>query len=427
MAVLYSQGYRIDFDSKRITQIGGLFLKVGPKRAEVYLDGKLKNKTDFFFGSLLIEDLLPKKYKIEIKKPGFSSWEKTLEIKEKEVTEAKNIILFPENLNFSEISKRVEKFWFSPDQKKIVLKESNPPADGGWALKLYDLDKNVKSHLINEKNIYLKGADLLNLEFSENSKEIYLEVGAAEQIKNFSLSADKAPSLLTEIKKTATSAENIIISKKTTKNNDAYFLNKDGHLFKNEEQLTEKPFPVREETEYALETFPNFIFLREGEVLYELNPNLKSFEKFFDGIRGLKISPDSKKLVYFSDYEIWILFLKEKFNQPQKKAGEKVFLMRLSEKIQDIFWLNSDYLVFNTGSKIGSVRSESPETTLLPATGTFNGVKISEIDDRDKINVININPPANNGGGVEIFWNQIDKKIYILIGEILYSSNVLFP
>lgn len=427
MAVLYSQGYRIDFDSKRITQIGGLFLKVGPKRAEVYLDGKLKNKTDFFFGSLLIEDLLPKKYKIEIKKPGFSSWEKTLEIKEKEVTEAKNIILFPENLNFSEISKRVEKFWFSPDQKKIVLKENNPPADGGWALKLYDLDKNVKSHLINEKNIYLKGADLLNLEFSENSKEIYLEVGAAEQIKNFSLSADKAPSLLTEIKKTATSAENIIISKKTTKNNDAYFLNKDGHLFKNEEQLTEKPFPVREETEYALETFPNFIFLREGEVLYELNPNLKSFEKFFDGIRGLKISPDSKKLVYFSDYEIWILFLKEKFNQPQKKAGEKVFLMRLSEKIQDIFWLNSDYLVFNTGSKIGSVRSESPETTLLPATGTFNGVKISEIDDRDKINVININPPANNGGGVEIFWNQIDKKIYILIGEILYSSNVLFP
>jgi len=60
-AIFYSQGYRFDFDSKKITQTGGLFLKVFPKSAEIYLDGKLKKKTDFFFGSILIENLLPKK------------------------------------------------------------------------------------------------------------------------------------------------------------------------------------------------------------------------------------------------------------------------------------------------------------------------------------------------------------------------------
>ena len=36
-AVFYSLGYRIDFDSKKISQTGGLFLKVLPKQVEVYL------------------------------------------------------------------------------------------------------------------------------------------------------------------------------------------------------------------------------------------------------------------------------------------------------------------------------------------------------------------------------------------------------
>lgn len=74
--VLYSQGYRIDFENKKITQTGGLFLKISPKQADIYLNGKLSRKTDFFFGSALIENLLPKKYKLEIKKTGYQSWKK---------------------------------------------------------------------------------------------------------------------------------------------------------------------------------------------------------------------------------------------------------------------------------------------------------------------------------------------------------------
>ena len=46
--VLYSQGYRIDFESKRIVQIGGFYFKVWPKNAQVLIDGKLEKKTDVF-------------------------------------------------------------------------------------------------------------------------------------------------------------------------------------------------------------------------------------------------------------------------------------------------------------------------------------------------------------------------------------------
>lgn len=393
--VLYSQGYRIDFTEKKITQTGGLFLKALPKQAEVYLDGKLKDKTDFLFGSILIENLLPKKYKIEIKKTGFQLWEKTLETKEKEVTEARNIVLFPQDPSFITLSRNVENYWFSPDGKKIILKESEQKA---WALKLYDLEKNVKSYLIGENTISKKGVDLINVQFSEDAKEIILKTGIDEELKYFSLSLEKTPPLLTE-KVSTTSSENIIASKKI--GNDAYYLDSSGYLFKNKEELTETPLKTKQETEYVLEVFQNLVFLKENEILYQFNQNSKAFEKFFEDIRDFKISPNAKKLVYYSNSEIWILFLKDDLVQPQRKAGEKILLSRLSEKINDILWLNSDYLLLNIGNKI----------------------KITEIDNRDKINTYDLAEFENP----QIFFNKTDKKLYILSSGDFLVSQILLP
>jgi len=415
--IFYSQGYRFDFDPPaggiKITQIGGLFLKVEPKQVEIYLDGKLKKKTDFFFGSALIENLLPKKYKIEVKKEEYHPWEKILEIKEKQVTEAKNIVLFPKNPNFTILTKTAEDFWFSLDGKKIILyevdeaKASSPPSpaeagsvidEKGWALKLYDLEKKVKSHLIAESDIYSEEVDLLKLEFS-NYEEISLEVGMKEQLKYFTLEIDKILPVLTEVKEELPLFEDAIVYQIIGK--DTYYLDNLGHLLKNEEKLTEKPFPVKPETEYTLEIFQNFIFLRESQTLYQFNPDSKSFEKFFEPIKDLKISPSYKKLVYFSNYEIWILFLKGELGQPQIKTGDKLFLIRLSKDIRDCFWLNSDYLIFNVGNKI----------------------KIIEIDNRDRINIIDIAEFENP----KMFWNQFNKKLYILSEGSLYASDTLLP
>lgn len=261
--VFYSQGYRFDFNppagGKRIVQTGAFYFKALPRSAEVYLNGKLKQKTSIFTGSVLIENLLPKNYEIEIKQDGYYPWQKNLAIKEKQVTEAKNIILFPENPNFT-----------------IVATTTN-------------------------------------------------------EINN----------ILSEIDVSATSS-------------------------------------------------------------------------------------DKKKLVEFNNYEIWVLFLEAQSDRPQRKAGEKVFLTRFSEKIGDVFWLTNYYLIFNVGNKL----------------------KIAEIDDRDRINIIDLPtvptqaefPPTTlekeetsyrnelqSGGGLEIFWSQKDKKLYILSGESLYASEDLLP
>ena len=407
LAIFYSQGYRFDFETKKITQTGGLFLKVIPKQVEVFVDGKLTKKTDFFFGSALIENLLPKKYRVSIKKERCLPWEKNLEIREKEVTEAKDIILFPEDPNLTILTKDVEDFWLSPDERKIVIREKGQP---NWALKLYDLEKNVKSHLITDGDFYPKGVDLLTLDWSQDSKKISLEVGVREEIKYFTLELDKVPPVLSELKAPPGRTEDIVAEK--IFNGEHYYLDNFGNLFRGKEKLTEKVFPVKAETDYDLEIFQNFVFLREEKTLYKFNSDSKSFEKFFEEINDLKISPDSKKMVYFSNQEVWVLFLKDVVSQPEKKAGERILIARLSEKIGDIFWLNNNYLIFNAGDKI----------------------KISEIDDRDRINIVDIaeikKPPQESKlptGQAEIFWNSLEKKLYVLSEGNLYRSKILLP
>jgi len=356
LAIIYSQGYRINFSpgegEKIITQTGGLFLKIQPRQAKVYINGKLKENTDFFFGSLLVENLLPGKYAIEVKKEGYSSWQKTLEIKEKTVTEAKDIVLFPENPGIETLAENIQDFWFSPDQKKLIFEEED---EKGWFLTLYEPEKNLKSQLIKKSDISTKEVKLLDITFSKDSKEITIQTEISKVKRYFTLDITMAG-----------------LSPKETE------------------------APEVGEKEYIV---GNYKFKEENGTLYFSSDNSDSFQELFSQVKDFKFSPEAKKLAYFSDYEIWIMFL-DKVTL-DKEAGDKMFLIRLSEKIDNVFWLDSNYLVLNAG----------------------NTIKITEIDNRNRLNIVDFKEIKNP----EIFWNENDKKLYIFSENTLSVSAPLLP
>jgi WD40 repeat protein len=404
--ILYSQGYRVDFSpaggGKIVTQTGGLFLKVLPKQTEIYVNGELEDKTDFFFGSVLIDNLFPGKYEVEVRKDKFFSWQKTLEVKEKEVAEAKNVFLFPQELSWNVLSKGTESFWLFPDENKIILKETSTTT-ATWALKLFDLDKNLKSQLINETSISRKGADLLDVEFSGSTNILSLKTAIDEQIKYYSLDISKATPLLTA-QKTATTSVDIIVQKKI--GNDLYELNKKGYLLKNGNEINSQPLAIKQETAYSLEVFGDYVFLKEDRTLFELDQETKSFTQLpFESVNSVKLSPDGKKMLVVSDHEIWVLFLQDESTQPQRKTGDKILLTRLSDRIENCFWLNYAYLaIFDSGKKL----------------------RISEIDDRPSTNVIEIKSPAqDSAGNAQIFWSKTNKNFYLLVDGTFYGSGVL--
>lgn len=340
--ILYSLGYRFDFEEKKFVNTGGLYLKIQPQKAEIFIDVKFAGKTGILSNSILIQNLLPKKHEILIKKEGYHPWKKTLEIKEKEVTKAENIILIKKNPVFSILKNNVDNF-------PLLLGTKNS-------------EKNKEK---NKKELPPLN-NLVAYEFSGNNI-IWLA--------------------------------------------DSGFLYKSNSSGKIVESFNLKPFPVKEGNLYEIIIYPETIFLKESPspgsgasseaTLFLVNPSLKVFEKFYSPVRNIVLSPDSKKIFYLNDYEIWLSYLPPHQTIKGKITLEKIFLTRFSEKISNYFWLNSHYLIFNVGDKI----------------------KISEIDNRDRINIVDLAEFKNP----KIFWDQDKKKLYVLSENTLFVSEELIP
>jgi hypothetical protein len=383
--VLYSFGYRLDLKNRKITQTGGLFIKTIPKQVEIYLNGKFKKKTDPFWGSALIENLLPGRYQITVKKEGYFPWEKELEIEKGKVTEVRSLVLFPQNLNFYPVLKKIDDFWLSPNKKEIILKEEE---EGKWVLKIYSLEKKVKSYLLGEKDFSKGEIKFLNLNFSTSSDQLEIEVEIGGKISNFLLDLRKIPPQLRELEKEKI-PENVLCYKEI--NGSFYFFDSSGYLFRGNsafekiEKLNEEP--QKEKGKCNLKILGSSIFLEMEKNLYFLNSEEKKIEKILEGLKGMEVSPNFKKIALFSENEIWILNF----------DGKKEFLSRFSEKIGDLFWLNEDYLIFLRGNKI----------------------KVSEIDKRDKLNIYDL----VDFEGERFFFDPSDQRIYLFREKTIFQSD----
>src|SRR3989344_6775285 len=431
LAIFYSQGYRFDFEKRRVFHTGGFDFKAYPRRAEVYLSGKFIKKTDFLSGAAFIENLLPEKYKVEIKKEEYFPWEKNLEVKEGLVTESKNIFLILKNPQFNLLSKNVEDFFSLPEFENLILKKND---NEGWVLYLLDFQSNTEIPLLREKEIGKK-AEISDLKFSEDGKKILLKI-SGKKPAYFIFEIDKKNLISLDFLVNSTeiieisnlsfnpddSQQIFFIQKRKEKNSlfsaaylereisnpllenilsysifdgSLFGLGKNGFLFQSDltgrkiSDFNREAFSLKKGVEYEILVFQRKIFLKEDGDLFSFDQDTQSFKKISEKTKGVKLSPDLRKLVYFTDYEIGIFFLRDiEKEQPQRKKGEKLFLIRFSEKIENLFWYTSHYLVFNVGKVI----------------------KIAEIDDRDRLNMYDIGEFSNP----QIFWNKVNEKLYVL-------------
>lgn len=436
--ILYSQGYRIDLKERRITKTGAFYFKISPKGGDIFINGKLKKKTDFLFNSALVENLLPRKYEVEIRKNGFYPWKKNLEVLPGLVTEAKNIYLIPKEVNFEILAKNVEKFFPSASGRKIILKETD---DNGWYLEIYDTEKKVKGYLISKTGISEEpDIELLDVMWSDDEKGVILRLRGAEEkylflepvnnstgliamdflpekIKNLSFNPKNSLRIFFLIEKNGFTLFEGDLERKTIHllltdiiayqiyNDKIYWLSKEGELLRSDfagqsETLTSEPFPLKNDSGYQIVIVNSKIFLKNEGVIFLFNEESKKIEQIARETKDLRVSYNLKKIVLWSSAEIWVFCLKTEEEQPEKVAGEKTFLIRLSESIGRVYWLTDHYLIFDAGSEI----------------------KIIEIDDRDRVQNWTITSFQNP----EIFFNQKNKELFVLNEGSFYSLR-LFP
>jgi len=135
--ILYSQGYRYDFGKLRFTRTGNIFVSSSPREATVIINRRAPRPRWYepllFYKKLLgltklsgttpttFNNLLPDNYLITVKKEGYQTWEKKLDVKAEETTPIKGIQLFLNQPVIELAKERIDLAVPSLDQKKIIL------------------------------------------------------------------------------------------------------------------------------------------------------------------------------------------------------------------------------------------------------------------------------------------------------------------
>lgn len=162
------------------------------------------------------------------------------------------------------------------------------------------------------------------------------------------------------------------------------------------EQISKAPLPDRSWYKIIVSNDKRkFAVITPQKELFILNQETKIFESAALGIIGAEFSNDNKKLMFYSENEIWVLYIEEIMLQPYKKPGEKEMITRFSQKIdQVIFYPDNDHIAFVVDEKI----------------------KIIELDGRDRRNMADF----ISAKSPRIYYDFNDEDFYYL------SENNLF-
>jgi hypothetical protein len=428
LLIFYSLGYRFDFQNKKVFTTGGFYLKIWPPQADVAVNGETKGSTGMFSDEMLVQGLSAGKYSVSVTKDGYFSWQKNLPVKNEEVTSIPNVTLIKQKISFDKINSNTADFSFSPDNAEILLAE---PEGGSTTFSI------INSQEKNEIASVALPISKYSFKWSDDSSKILISAPKSQyyifdynrtkenMIKSFNFTGKNISSVSLDplspgeliyvqdnwLYETTEKAALIVkdLSAYAIYGKKIYWLSDSGDFYGSAlppavdiKPLNNVPFPVKNNSSYKIFVLQNMIFLDEDGNLFLFNRETKKFDDFYGPVNDLKLSPDGSKIIYFNDHEI--------FYSDSDTASERIFLQRFSEKITDCFWLNNSYLVLNVSGNI----------------------KISEIDNRDKVNIVDLPGSISLADGTnlqlknpKIFFDYPDKKLHILDQNNLFESEQL--
>jgi hypothetical protein len=412
VAVLYSQGYRFDQYKKIFIHSGSITVKSTPASANIYLNGKLQSSNAFNIinNSVTINGLRPGNYDLRVSADEYGTWEKNVDVHSGVSTEFWNIVLAPKKNIPKELSADGALRYFpSPFGKNVAYVKKNADSLEIWSIvrnsntstlilsqkdfdfssdALENIEWNTKETLFivpverGGKNDFLvldsgKGQDPIYLDqltgLSEidhvrwspaNQNEIYFvakaEDGSQVNLYRMDIGAGKPEIILEGIKAYDLSSNSIYFLQQ---NNILYKTDLDG---KNEDQLVLAPIDLSGTDEktrlIAYDDNRQAIISESGELYVHNNGETTgdSLKKIADGIKSVQFSNDGKKLLYWSDNEINVFFLRKWDVQPRRVENEIQQIVRISSPVKNVFWYRDyEHIFFSTQNSVKIIELDS--------------------------------------------------------------------
>ncbi len=450
IAIFYSQGYRFDWKKMIFVHSGAVTLKSLPSSVNIFLDGKLQTSQtlDIINNSATIGGLRPGNYHIQASLDGYSNWEKNVEVHSGISTEFWNVVLVPQNPEIKELkSENVAKFFPSSSGKKIAWVANS---EKGMFLSATDFKKNESISIYSSTDAVFLEENFENIEWNykedlvlvpviRNGQKDYLvassenilkpffllDVANLENIRKarwspreknmvFFLADDKNGASNLYALDTESLSFNIIVPNTSVydlSKNSIYFLQKNNVLFKSNLdgesaiQINNRPFTDTDVGKNArmivYDEDRQILIVESGEFFVRNLGTDDFFQKIGSGVLGAQFSDDGKKLLFWNNNEIFVMFLRKWEVQPYRSENEIQTIIRLSSPVENVFWFRDyEHIFFSTQNKI----------------------KLIELDPRDRRICVDVfennlkNFPAayNSGNGYYFFVRDTEdnKKIF---------------
>jgi hypothetical protein len=119
-AILYAEGYRVDFATLSFKKVGALYVRSFPANADIILDGKPKSRGwQLFQSGTFVNNLFPSNYVVELVAAGYRPWQRQVAVEPSEVTDLSYAVLLPSE-PISVATTSAPRFWLVNDQPLLT-------------------------------------------------------------------------------------------------------------------------------------------------------------------------------------------------------------------------------------------------------------------------------------------------------------------
>lgn len=406
LVLFYTYGYRFSPTRGVFVYTGSLTIDTNPDNGiaikidgEQVPDGRLGvlNKASHIAG------LAPGEYQIEVTVPGYQSWQKKVIIESGKSTEFWNVLLTKANPESPTLPNTEASIRAFPGPKQNLIALAKKQGDE-LTISTYDTEGEESLQVFSLPNANLLDSQSDGIEWSPEAEKLLIPVEHAGVREYYVVDVETTEStLLTQFaadtparkftrwhpteRATLFYLDNRTLYQVDTRatewvpevmysnvvsydvsSGNAYMLTPNGIIMKatlnssdyaQEKvlQVTTSPISLIEGTEYFVVMYDDSrISLLETKTgtfwLYDKETSLE-MQKVATGIRGTQFSDDGKKLLYYSDSDISVVYLRDWEVQPVRMAGTHQQIIRLSTALSQVQWTKDyEHIFYANGNQI---------------------------------------------------------------------------
>jgi len=437
LVIFYTLGYRFNFKRGIFIYTGAITVKSLPSKVNIFIDDEpISNKRiNYLNNSYHINGVKPRSHLLEIKAPGYNTWFKKAAVHSGVSTEFWNVLLTKEKYSPEKyFTHKIEKFYISPKGKKIAYVQ-NEQKTGEFLVKILDIETGILENIFSSKECKFSTNRTENIEWSPQAHKIIIpaqeesgkcyfiidienkqavnfkDIVSEKEIRNVRWDPSSkdflfyvAEGCLHRLNLNDPEENNILaqnISGYDLSSSDIFYLQSDNGIIykadlkngKSEKQITTSPISGAESSDFRVIAYDEkrIAVISGDKKLYIYNDGEK--EKYFNQPAGeilsVQFSDDGKKLLYWTDKEIFVYFTRDWDVQPARMENETKLITRFSCDIRNIQWSKKyEHIIFSAE----------------------NVIKIIELDRRDHRNTMDI--IKINSDNSQVIANFSENKLY---------------